>query len=77
MDFNTLGSSFDTTLGIYTGVTRVSTNGALTNFTTIASNDDDTEGGGLLTSRASFNAVAGTTYQIAVDGFDGATGNIS
>jgi hypothetical protein len=74
VDFNTAGSDFDTTLAVYTGGTRISSTGALTNFTSIAANDDDTEGGGLLTSRLGFNAVAGTTYQIAIDGFAGDSG---
>jgi hypothetical protein len=65
---NTSGSDFDTTLGIYTG----SSVGALSET---ASNDDDPNGG--LTSRATFNAVSGTTYRIAVDGYNGATGNIT
>src|SRR5262249_51979114 len=37
------------------------------------SNDD---ADGLLTSRVSFPAIEGTSYQIAVDGFQGAKGNI-
>jgi hypothetical protein len=28
--------------------------------------------GGIITSRVEFDAIAGTTYWIAVDGFDGA-----
>ena len=65
---NTLGSSFDTLLGVYTGT-------AVSSLTTIASNDDI--GSGVLQSTATFNAVAGTTYQIAVDGYNGASGNIT
>jgi hypothetical protein len=63
----TLGSSFDTMLAVYTGST-------LSTLATIASNDDDPYGG--LTSRVVFNAVAGTTYQIVVDGYRGAMGSI-
>jgi len=63
---STVGSSFDTTLGIYTG----SAVGALT----LVAGDDNLGGGG--TSRATFSAVAGTTYQIAVDGYNGVVGNI-
>jgi hypothetical protein len=64
---STLGSDFDTLLGVYTG----SAVGALT---TVASNDDGQSRvrGSLLT----FNAVSGTTYQIAVDGFNGDDGTI-
>jgi hypothetical protein len=59
----TEGSSFDTLLGVYTG----SSVGSLTEVT---SNDDanfplDS------TSSVTFNASAGTTYRIAVDGYDG------
>jgi hypothetical protein len=63
---DTLGSNFDTLLGVYTG-------SSVNALTTIGSNDDD----GGLTSRVPFNAVNGTVYYIAVDGFGGATGNIS
>ena len=58
--FDTVGSSFDTLLGIYTG-------GSVGALTTIASNDDI--GSGNLQSRASFPAIAGTVYRIAVDGY--------
>jgi hypothetical protein len=64
---DTVGSNFDTLLGVYTG----SSVGALT---TIAGNDDDT---GVLTSKVSFSAVNGTLYRIAVDGWGGTTGNIT
>lgn len=63
----TAGSSFDTTLAIYTGT-------ALTNLRLVASNDD--AAGGLATSSAAFDVVAGTTYQIAVDGYNGASGTV-
>ncbi|HEX8355036.1 MAG TPA: M12 family metallo-peptidase, partial [Pyrinomonadaceae bacterium] len=64
----TAGSGFDTLLAVYTG----SSVGALT---LITGNDD--VGGGDLTSRVVFNAVGGTTYRIAVDGFGGATGSVT
>jgi subtilisin family serine protease len=57
----TTGSTFDTTLGVYTG-TSVSA------LTTIASNDDDINN--WPASALVFSAVAGTSYQIAVDGFN-------
>lgn len=66
---NTHGSSFDTTLGVYTG-------SSVSGLTAIASNDDD-RAGGTLTSALTFNAVAGTTYRIAIDGYNGAAGNIT
>jgi len=66
VEFNTIGSSFDTVLGIYTGT-------GLTNLVSAAS---DNNSGPNKTSRAGFVAVAGTAYRIAVDGYAGATGNI-
>jgi hypothetical protein len=63
---NTFGSNFDTTLGVYTG-------SAVNNLTALASNDDS---GGTVQSQVTFNATAGTTYQIAVDGYSSSTGNI-
>ena len=70
VDFNSAGSTFDTTLGVYTGT-------VVTNLTTIANNDDDVETGGLLTSRLWFYATAGSNYWIAVDGFGGDVGDLS
>ncbi len=64
----TAGSSFDTTLGVYTGT-------ILSRLTSVASNDDDRTAADL-TSRVSFSAVAGATYQISVDGYDGDAGTI-
>ena len=64
--FDTLGSSFDTVLGIYTG-NNVGT------LALVASNDDSSPG---TISRASFTAVSGTVYRIAVDGHNGASGNL-
>ena len=58
----TLGSDFDTALAIYTG----SAVGALTS---VASNDDVTRGV-IRTSSVNFTAASGTTYYIAVDGWD-------
>ncbi len=59
---DTRGSYSDTTLGIYTGST-------LASLTTIASNDD-IDRGIVQASTATFSAVSGVTYYIAVDGFD-------
>jgi hypothetical protein len=63
---STLGSGFDTLLGVYTGDTAAG-------LTPLAEDDD---AGGYFTSQLSFNCVAGTTYQIAVAGFKGASGNV-
>ena len=57
---STIGSSFDTLLAIYTG-------NSVSSLALVAADDN---GGGNLTSRAAFSAVAGTTYQIAVDGYN-------
>lgn len=65
---STAGSSFDTVLAVYTG----SSVGSLTER---ASNDDT---GGLTTSQVGGIAVtSGTTYRIAVDGYDGGSGAAS
>lgn len=62
----TLGSDFDTVLGVYTG-------DAVNALTLIANNDDAP---GLATSLLTFPAIQGTTYRIAVDGYSGANGTI-
>ena len=64
---STVGSTFDTLLGVYTG-TNVAT------LTLVASDDDS---GGNTTSLVTFNATAGTEYAIAVDGWHGAQGVIT
>lgn len=60
----TSGTGFDTILAVYTG-------SALGALATVASSDDD---GASQTSRISFTSVAGTTYQITLDGKNGETG---
>lgn len=64
---STLGSTFDTLLGVYQGST-------VSNLSLIASNNND---GALMTSRVSFPVAAGTAYQIAVDGNSGGRGDIN
>ncbi|HTD87104.1 MAG TPA: hypothetical protein VK850_11055, partial [Candidatus Binatia bacterium] len=64
----TIGSSFPTVLAVYRGGTAVS------NQTLVAS--DYNSLGGLNRSRVIIAAVAGTMYAIAVDGYNGSTGNI-
>src|SRR5204862_7341007 len=61
----TRGSTFDTLLAVYTGSN-------VSNLTLIASDEDR---GGFFTSELHFNAVAGTEYEIAIDGFAGAEGD--
>jgi hypothetical protein len=55
-------STFDTTLGVYTG-------SSVSSLTTIASNDDIKDGV-IQVSSLTFNATAGTTYYFAVDGYN-------
>ncbi len=62
--FSAIGSAFDTLLAVYTG-------GSITNLALVESDEDR---GGFFTSIVRFNAVAGTEYQIAIDGFGGASG---
>jgi Calx-beta domain len=64
--FDTFGSSFDTLLAIYTG-------SSVSALIQVAANDDSN---GSYTSLVTFNAVAGTVYQIAVDGYGGNSGSI-
>jgi subtilisin family serine protease len=64
---NTAGSGFDTVLAVYTG-------NAVGALTPVASNDNS---GGTLQSQVTFEALAGTSYAIAVAGKANATGPIS
>ncbi len=64
----TLGSDFDTVLGVYTG-------NAVNALTSVTCNDEVP--GGFHTSEVIFQAAVGTTYQIAVDGYFGEEGTIS
>ncbi len=65
MQIQTCGSNFDTVLGIYTGT-------IVNALSEVTSNDDGCD----LQSSASFEARAGVTYSIAVDGYNGAAGDI-
>jgi thiol-disulfide isomerase/thioredoxin len=65
---STMGSPLDTLLGVYTGSTVAA-------LTLVASNDDDSDAGGL-TSKVVFDAISNQTYQIAVDGYSGAVSNL-
>ncbi|MDA1273185.1 MAG: immunoglobulin domain-containing protein, partial [Verrucomicrobia bacterium] len=65
---STAGSSFDTLLAVYEGL-------SLESLTTIASNDGDPDAPGL-TSRVTFDAIAGVAYQMAVDGRFGTSGDV-
>ena len=63
--FTTSGSSFDTTMGVYTG-------SAVSALTQIAANDDSASFD--TTSRVVFHADAGTEYFIAIDGKNNSVG---
>ena len=63
---STIGSGFDTLLAVYAG-------NSIAQLSPIAMDDDS---GGNLTSSVSFIAVPNVTYQIAVDGYNGASGAI-
>ncbi len=64
--FSTEGSNFDTVMSIYTGT-------GVTALTFVAGNDDAISGSGGF-ARTAFDAIAGTTYFIVIDGFNGASG---
>lgn len=65
---DTHGSGFDTLLAVYTGTT-------VNNLTPIAADDND--GSANNNSGLYFEAQSGTEYEIAVDGYNGAAGNIT
>jgi hypothetical protein len=71
----TLGSNFDTILGVYTGT-------AVNALTSLGSNDDqetpaqNPNPNRIRTSIVSFNASPGTTYYFAVDGWEAAFGAV-
>src|SRR6185503_5409163 len=66
---STAGSNFDTLLAAYNG-------SSVSGLTPIASNDDENYPS-VLTSKITFNTVAGAVYRIAVDGWSGTSGNIN
>jgi hypothetical protein len=68
-NLTTAGSNFDTLLGVWTG--------SAVNGLTLVVRNDDVDLGVITTSAVQFTAVGGTTYQIAVDGFDGDQGSIT
>lgn len=69
VEVNTLGSTFDTLLAVYTG--------SAVNTLTLVAQDDDIQVPFNVRSRVTFNATAGTLYRIVVDGYNGATGSIT
>jgi len=69
VSIDTGGSAFDTLLAVYTG-------NSISNLQLVADNDDQGDFG-VVTSFLVFRAIAGETYQIAVDGFNGAQGIVN
>jgi len=69
VSFSTSGSAFDTIMAIYTG-------NAVNALNLITYNDDENYPS-IVTSIVTFNATAGTTYYISVDGYSAATGSIA
>src|ERR1043166_1349564 len=67
--FETLGSSFDTLLAVYTGA-------SVSNLTLVAANDD-IDGANDRMSRVTFTPAPGALYRVAVDGFGGAAGIVT
>ena len=68
VSLNTHGSGFDTVLAVYTGT-------AVNALQPVVSNDND--GSANNASGVLFEAVAGTEYEIAVDGMNGAQGAVT
>lgn len=62
-------SNFDTLLGVYTGT-------AVASLSVRATNDDHSRTSGQLWSRVAIEVVAGTSYNIAVDGWGGSKGQV-
>jgi len=68
---NTVGSALeDTVLAAYTG-------SSIDALIEVASNDDIDFGGNIVQSQVQFPVTAGTTYRIAVDGYDGESGAVN
>jgi hypothetical protein len=64
---NTVNSTFDTLLAVYTGT-------SVSSLTPVAANDDANPDQNIFTSKVKLLVNAGTEYLIAVDGKNGATG---
>jgi hypothetical protein len=66
--FNTSNTNYDTVLAAYTGA-------SVGSLTALGKNDDVASGN--TNSSVTFNAAGGTTYRIAVDGWDGEQGTFT
>ena len=71
--FDTEGSDFDTTLGIYQISTNNNSAQSVTNLVAIGGDDD---AGGAFNSAVSFNVAYGVNYEIGIDGYYGGRGHI-
>ena len=67
--FDTVGATFDTVLGVYTG-------DSVAALTAVAENDDGEDDSIGSVSAVSFEATAGTTYYISVAGYRDASGSV-
>jgi len=67
-EFSTVGSSFDTLLAVYSA--------SAGSTTEVTSNDDVDADNNEYQSAVAFQAQAGRTYYVVVDGYDGASGDI-
>jgi hypothetical protein len=66
--FDTQGSGFDTILAVYTGT--------LGQLASVSGGENDDFTSGSKASRVTVNVTAGTTYRIAVNGWNGESGNV-
>ena len=69
--FDTRGSDFDTTLGIFTNLAPTSP--SVSNLVSVVGDDDS---GNYFNSSVAFNAQGGKEYEIGIDGFYGDTGRV-
>jgi hypothetical protein len=67
VNMTTAGTDFRNALAVYTGLAVSSLTAVATNLAAAGTNEAD----------VSFTAIAGTVYQIAVDGYNGATGTVA
>jgi hypothetical protein len=66
---STTGSNYDTVLEVFIG--------PCDDLTSVACNDDEDNANGILTSRVTFTATAGTTYLVRVTSFEQGGGNLT
>lgn len=69
VSITTAGSTFDTLLAVYTGL-------SVSNLSLVAASDDTDPANGVLTSALMIDTTASQAYQIAVDGYDGDSGQV-